>query len=45
MLPNGDTVLEAGDEILALVDEEARDRLAELLGRPGMRPPLGPGEN
>ncbi len=39
MLPRGATVLEAGDEILALVDEGARVRLAELLGRPGMRPP------
>jgi hypothetical protein len=33
-------VLEAGDEILALVDDAARDRLAELLGRPGGRPPI-----
>jgi len=40
MLPRGATVLEAGDEILALVDEDARPRLAELLGRPGMRAPL-----
>jgi trk system potassium uptake protein TrkA len=35
VLPRGTTVLDAGDEILALVDDEGRDRLAELLGRPG----------
>jgi trk system potassium uptake protein len=34
VLPRGTTILEAGDEIIALVDEPARDALAELLGRP-----------
>lgn len=35
VLPRGTTVLEAGDEVLALVDDEGRERLARLLGRPG----------
>lgn len=34
LLPRGATVLEAGDEVLALVDDEGRERLARLLGRP-----------
>lgn len=34
ILPRGATALEAGDEILALVDDDGRDRLAKLLGRP-----------
>jgi len=34
LLPRGTTVLEAGDEVLALVDEDGRERLARLLGRP-----------
>ena len=34
VLPRGATVLQAEDEILALVDDEARDGLAKLLGRP-----------
>jgi trk system potassium uptake protein TrkA len=34
VLPRGVTVLEEGDEILALVDEHARISLARLLGRP-----------
>ncbi len=34
MLPRGSTVLEEGDEILALVDDAARGELARLLGRP-----------
>lgn len=33
-LPRGNTVLEDGDEILALVDTEARAQLAQLLGQP-----------
>lgn len=38
VLPRGVTVLEAGDELLALVDDQARDNLAELLGRPEAAP-------
>lgn len=34
ILPRGTTVLEAGDEVLALVDDDGRDKLARLLGRP-----------
>jgi len=34
VLPRGVTVLQAGDEVLALVDEPARVELARLLGRP-----------
>ncbi len=34
ILPSGTTVLEEGDEIFALVDDNARDQLATLLGRP-----------
>jgi trk system potassium uptake protein len=34
MLPRGVTVLEEGDEILALVDDAARKELERLLGRP-----------
>src|SRR5690349_18280708 len=33
IMPRGTTVLEAGDEILALVDDAARGQLAILLGR------------
>ena len=33
VMPRGTTVLEAGDEILALVDDAARRQLATLLGR------------
>ena len=33
IMPRGTTVLEAGDEILALVDDTARGQLAALLGR------------
>ena len=40
MLPRGGTVLEAGDEVLALVDDEGRERLARLLGRPDDTPAL-----
>ncbi len=35
MLPRGVTILEEGDEILALVDEAARTQLEGLLGRAG----------
>lgn len=35
ILPRGVTVLEEGDEILALVDDIAREQLERLLGRPG----------
>jgi trk system potassium uptake protein TrkA len=34
LLPRGVTVLEEGDEILALVDEQSRPALADLLCRP-----------
>lgn len=34
VLPRGLTKLEEGDEVLALVDDEARTGLAQLLGRP-----------
>lgn len=34
VLPRGTTILEEGDEILALVDDIAREQLAKLLGRP-----------
>jgi trk system potassium uptake protein TrkA len=34
IIPRGVTVLEEGDEILALVDDAAREQLAKLLGRP-----------
>jgi trk system potassium uptake protein len=34
-LPRGVTVLEEGDEVLALVDDAARRQLEALLGRPG----------
>ena len=34
VLPRGGTILQDGDEILALVDDEGRDKLAEVLGRP-----------
>jgi trk system potassium uptake protein len=34
LLPRGGTVLEEGDEVLALVDDEARPGLEKLLGRP-----------
>jgi len=34
ILPRGTTILEEGDEILALVDDFAREQLAILLSRP-----------
>ena len=34
VLPRGTTILEEGDEILALVDDRAREQLAKLLSRP-----------
>ncbi len=34
VLPRGITILEAGDEVLALVDDDAAVELAKLLGRP-----------
>ncbi len=34
LLPRGITVLEAGDEVLALVDDHSRPGLARLLGKP-----------
>jgi trk system potassium uptake protein TrkA len=39
VLPRGTTILQAGDEVLALVDDEGRERLARLLGRPGEAAP------
>lgn len=35
VMPRGVTVLEEADEVLALVDDSAREQLAKLLGRPG----------
>jgi len=35
VLPRGVTTLEEGDEVLALVDDPAREQLAKLLSRPG----------
>jgi len=34
VLPRGTTILEEGDEVLALVDDSAREQLAKLLSRP-----------
>jgi trk system potassium uptake protein TrkA len=34
MMARGDTVLQVGDEVLAIVDHESADDLAALLGRP-----------
>jgi trk system potassium uptake protein len=34
IMPRGTTILEEGDEILALIDDHARGQLAKLLGRP-----------
>jgi trk system potassium uptake protein TrkA len=34
VLPRGITTLEAGDEVLALVDDTAREQLAKFLTRP-----------
>jgi trk system potassium uptake protein TrkA len=34
IIPRGVTVLEEGDETLALVDDSAREQLAKILGRP-----------
>jgi trk system potassium uptake protein TrkA len=35
VMPRGTTILEEGDEILALVDNDTRGQLAKILGRPG----------
>ncbi|MGC8873594.1 MAG: TrkA C-terminal domain-containing protein, partial [Chloroflexia bacterium] len=34
ILPRGSTVLQAGDEVLAIVDPEAAEGLAALFGEP-----------
>jgi Trk K+ transport system NAD-binding subunit len=34
VLPRGDAVLQEADEIIALVDDDSRDIVANLLGRP-----------
>jgi trk system potassium uptake protein TrkA len=34
VMPRGATTLEEADEVLALVDENSRELLAKLLGRP-----------
>jgi trk system potassium uptake protein TrkA len=44
VLPRGTTVLEDGDEILALVDAEARTQLAQLLSQPVQASFPSPGE-
>ena len=36
VIPRGVTILEEGDEILALVDDGARRQLEKILGRPEM---------
>ncbi len=35
MIPRGSVRVEAGDEVLALVDSEGAEELAALFGRPG----------
>ncbi len=35
MIPRGDVRIEAGDEVLALVDEASAPELAALFGPPG----------
>jgi len=39
ILPRGITALEEGDEVLALVDDPAREQLAKYLSRPANLPP------
>ena len=38
LMPRGDTVFEAGDEVLAIVDRQSADVLAGLFGRPSIPP-------
>ena len=46
IIPKGSTVLEAGDEVLAVVDDAGVDRLAELFyAPPPGRQPAGEGES
>lgn len=40
LLPRGDTVLAAGDEVLAMVAQEGQEDLARLFGVPADRPPV-----
>jgi trk system potassium uptake protein TrkA len=39
VIPRGGVILAAGDEVLALVDSEDAEVLAELFGRPGTAQP------
>ena len=40
VIPRGQVQFEAGDEVLAIVDAEAAEELARLLGHPVSAPPL-----
>ena len=44
VIPRGQITLEAGDDLLAIVDTEAAEELARLLGHPVSTPTLAPKE-